>query len=41
MTMHHGRYYWSRALYQVLVRILMQKRPLFVFGNFFFKFFFF
>ena len=29
MTMHHGRYDWSHALYQVLVRMLMQKRPLF------------
>ena len=28
MTMHHCRCHWSRALYQVLVRMLMQKRPL-------------
>ena len=28
MTMHHGRYHWLRALYQVLVRTLKQKRPL-------------
>ena len=28
MTMHHCRCHWSRALYQVLVRTLMQKRPL-------------
>ena len=29
MTMHHGCCDWSHALYQVLVRMLMQKRPLF------------
>ena len=29
MTMHHGRCDWSHALYQVLVHMLMQKRPLF------------
>ena len=28
MTMHHCRCHWSRVLYQVLVRTLMQKRPL-------------
>ena len=28
MTLHHCRCHWSRALYQVLVRMLMQKRPL-------------
>ena len=28
MTMHHCRRHWSRALYQVLVRMLMQKKPL-------------
>ena len=26
MTMRRGRYHWSRALYQVLVRMLMQKK---------------
>ena len=26
--MHHGRFHWSRVLYQVLVHMLMQKRPL-------------
>ena len=26
MTMHHGRCHWSRAVYQVLVRMLMQKK---------------
>ena len=28
MTMHQGRCHWTCALYQVLVRMLMQKRPL-------------
>ena len=28
MTMHHCRCHWSRALYQVFVRTLMQIRPL-------------
>ena len=28
MTIHHFRCRWSRALHQVLVRMLMQKRPL-------------
>ena len=28
MTMHHGRCHWPRALYQVLMRMLVQKRPL-------------
>ena len=28
MTMHHCRCFWSRALYQVLVHMLMKKRPL-------------
>ena len=28
MTMHHCRCNWSRPLYQVFVRTLMQKRPL-------------
>ena len=28
MTMHRGRCHWTCALYQVLVRMLMQKRPL-------------
>ena len=28
MTMHHGRCHWSRPNYQVLMRMLMQKRPL-------------
>ena len=28
MTMHHCRCHWSRPLYQVFVRTLMQKRPL-------------
>ena len=28
MTMHHCRCHWPRVLYQVLVRTLMQKRPL-------------
>ena len=28
MTMHHCRCHWSRDLYQVLVRMLMPKRPL-------------
>ena len=27
MTMHHGGCHWSRALYQVLVRMLVHKRP--------------
>ena len=31
MTMHHSRCHWSRALYQVLVLMLMQKRTLFRF----------
>ena len=30
MTMRNGRCHWSRALYQILVCLLMQKRPLFV-----------
>ena len=29
MTMRHGRCHWWHALYQVLVRMLMQKRTLF------------
>ena len=29
MTMHHSRCHWSRALYQVLMRMLMPKKPLF------------
>ena len=28
MTMQHGRCHWTCALYQVVVRMLMQKRPL-------------
>ena len=28
MTMHHYHCHWSRALYQVLVRMLIKKRPL-------------
>ena len=28
MTMHHYHCHWSHALYQVLVRMLIQKRPL-------------
>ena len=27
MTMHHCRCHWPRALYQVSMRMLMQKRP--------------
>ena len=27
MTMHHCRVHWPRALYQVSMRMLMQKRP--------------
>ena len=30
MTMRNGRCHWSRALYQILVCLLMQKRHLFV-----------
>ena len=30
MAMHHGRCHWTCALYQILVRMLMQKRPLFI-----------
>ena len=30
MTMHHGPCHWSCALYQIMVRMLMQKRPLFI-----------
>ena len=28
MTMHHGCCHWSHVVYQVLVGMLMQKRPL-------------
>ena len=28
MTVHYGHCHWSHALYQVSVRMLMQKRPL-------------
>ena len=33
MTMHHCRCHWPRALYQVSVRMLMQKRPLLIVYN--------
>ena len=33
MTMHHCRCHWPRALYQVFVRTLMQKRPLLIVYN--------
>ena len=33
MTMHHCRCHWPRALYQVSMRMLMQKRPLLIVYN--------
>ena len=33
MTMHHCRCHWPRALYQVSMRMLMQKRPVLIVYN--------